>query len=77
MNLDDAFEEFKHMSPEEQNRRMENVKSEAIDTVCYVMNAIDNSYCETIDDYQCLFDDILNRINLTDIRFFNYLNAKD
>lgn len=77
MNLDDAFEEFKYMSPEEQNRRMESVKSEAIDTVCYVMNAIDISCCETIDDYQSLFDDILNRINLTDVRFFNYLNAKD
>ena len=77
MNLDDAFEKFKLMEPDEQKRRMEHVKSEAIDTVCDIMYAIDSAYCETIDDYQCLFDAILNRINLTDVRFFNYLTAED
>lgn len=77
MKLDDTFEKFKLMEPDEQKRRMEHVKSEAIDTVCDIMYAIDSAYCETIDDYQRLFDAIFNRINLTDVRFFNYLTAED
>ena len=72
-NNDDEFEK---MSEEEQVRRMEIVKKEAIETACDLMDIIDACKCETIEDYQAVFIAIQNRINITDIRFYNYLTSR-
>jgi hypothetical protein len=72
-NNDDEFEK---MSEEEQVRRMEIVKKEAIETACDLMDIIDSSNCKTIEDYRTVFAIIQNRINITDIRFYNYLTSR-
>jgi hypothetical protein len=69
-------DEFDKMSDEEQIRRMEIVKKEAIETACDLMDIIDACNCETIEDYQAVFIAIQNRINITDIRFYNYLTSR-
>lgn len=69
-------DEFEKMSEEEQNRRMEIVKKEAIETACDLIDIVDSCKCETIEDYQAVFTAIQNRINITDIRFYNYLTSR-
>ena len=72
----DNNDEFENMSEEEQARRLDIVKEEAIETACDLMDIIDACKCETIEDYQAVFIAIQNRINITDVRFYNYLTSR-
>lgn len=76
MNLGEGSDEFDNMSDQEKMRRLDLVKEESIDTACAIMDIIDSADCKTIEDYQETFQKLLNRINITDVRFYNYLTSK-
>lgn len=69
-------DEFDQMSEQERERRLDLVKTEAVETICTIMDIIDLSDCNTIEDYKEIFEKVLNRINITDVRFYNYLTSK-
>lgn len=69
-------DEFDQMSEQERERRLDLVKTEAVETICTIMDIIDLSDCNTIEDYKQIFEKVLNRINITDVRFYNYLTSK-